>query len=105
MSSASAAPPKPVRTSGRPRSDRADQKSQCPEADLLVEFLRSELISMRDRLGWSYRDLAKKMGYKGLASPAYRSWRGVEVMLKTGGFGTMVKIAKAMGMRVIVDLK
>lgn len=105
MSPASAALPKDVPTNGRRSTRRKDSIVRCPEADLLIDFLRTDLLAMKDRLGWTYQTLAAKMGTVGRDTQRYRNWRSLEVMLKTGGFPTMVKIAKAMGLRVTVDLK
>jgi len=99
MSPASAAPTKSVRTNGfRKRADRINRKPQSEEADRLLDLFRTELFDLKGRLGWSYKDFVRKM-------PRYHSRQAVESTFKRGGFRGLVELARAMGVRVRIELQ
>lgn len=96
---ATAAPRKPVRMSGLPRPDKGSTRGpNSEEANRLLDFLRTELTDLARRLDWNHADFMRKM-------PKYHSKQAVDSAFKTGGFHALVELARAMGVRVIVDIR
>jgi hypothetical protein len=94
MSPASAAPPKTVRMNGFRRQSGYIAKN--PLADFAQDSLREQLIDLKERLGWTYADLSRKVDLGG--------GQHAEMRMKTGSFRQLCTFARAMGVRVRIEL-
>ena len=94
MSPASAAPSKNAHTNGFRRQPGHVAKN--PLADFAQDSLREQLIDLKERLGWTYADLSRKVELGGD--------RHAEMRMKTGSFRQLCTFARAMGVRVRVEL-